>query len=107
MKISDAILISKVILRDDHLAFKKLIERYQYDLKGLLLRLSNGNKDTVDDLAQETFIRVYKYLSGFNAKSQFKTWLFRIAYNVFYEHYKKHNKEIAEVDSLGVELNKY
>lgn len=101
----DSVLISKVILMDDHLAFKKLVERYQSDIRGLLLRLTHGNKDIVDDLAQETFIRVYKYLSGYNAKAKFKTWLFRIAYNVFYEYYNKKNKIHLEIDSVEVVNN--
>jgi RNA polymerase sigma-70 factor (ECF subfamily) len=101
MNLSDKILITKVVLRDDHLAFKNLIERYQSDLRGLFFRLTNGNKDLVDDLAQETFIRVYKYLSNYKAKAQFKTWIFRIGYNVFFEHIKKHKKDNQVKESLN------
>ena len=78
MNLSDSILIAKIIVYDDHLAFKKLVERYQSDIRGLLFRLTNGNADIVDDLAQECFIRIYKYLSSYNAKAKFKTWLFNI-----------------------------
>ena len=102
MSLSDSILITQVILNDDHLAFKKLVERYQSDIRGLLLRLTHGNKDIVDDLAQECFIRVYKYLSSYNAKAKFKTWLFRIAYNVFYEYYKKNKITQLNIDSEEV-----
>jgi RNA polymerase sigma factor (sigma-70 family) len=102
MSISDSILIAKVIFNDDHLAFKKLVERYQSDIRGLFLRLTHGNKDIIDDLAQESFIRVYKYLSSYNAKAKFKTWLFRIAYNVFYEYYNKN--KIIQLDMDSVEI---
>ena len=106
MNLSDTILITKVILKNDHHAFKLLIEKYQSDLRALFLRLTNGNKDLADDLAQETFIRIYKYLSGFNAKAQFKTWLFRIAYNVFYEYYNKNKRESAHFVPLNENMNK-
>ena len=107
MSLSDSILITKVILKDDHLAFKKLVERYQSDIRGLLLRLTHGNKDIVDDLAQESFIRVYKYLSSYNAKAKFKTWLFRIAYNVFYEYYNKNKIIQLDIDSVEVADQEY
>lgn len=102
MSLPDSILITKVILNDDHLAFKILVERYQSDIRGLLLRLTYGNKDIVDDLAQESFIRVYKYLSSYHAKAKFKTWLFRIAYNVFYEYFNKNKIIKLDIDSLEV-----
>lgn len=110
MNLSDSVLITKVILRNDHNAFKKLIERYQSDLRGLFLCLTNGNKDIADDLAQETFIRVFKYLSGFNAKAKFKTWFFRIGYNVFYEYFEKNKNEklnsySSEIDHETYEIN--
>ena len=97
MNLSDTLLITKVILKDDHYAFKVLIEKYQSDVRGLFHRLTNGNQELVDDLAQETFIRVYKYLSSFNSKAKFKTWLFRIAYNVFYEYYNKNQERTKSV----------
>lgn len=102
MSLSDSILITQVILYDDHRAFKKLVERYQSDIRGLFLRLTHGNKGIVDDLAQESFIRVYKYLSGYTAKANFKTWIFRIAYNVFYEYHKKNTIVQVDIDSMEV-----
>lgn len=45
--------------------------------------------EQVDDLAQETFIRVYKYLHSYKANAKFSTWLYRIAYNVFLDAVKQ------------------
>jgi RNA polymerase sigma-70 factor (ECF subfamily) len=103
----DSILITRVILGNDHKAFKILVERYQSDLRGLFLRLTHGNKDISDDLAQETFVRVYKYLTGFKATSKFKTWLFRIGYNVFYEYCKKNKTTRLEPDSYETEYETF
>lgn len=106
MYLSDTLLITKVILKDDHYAFKVLIEKYQSDVRGLFYRLTNGNQELVDDLAQDTFIRVYKYLSSFNAKAKFKTWLFRIAYNVFYEYYNKKQQQNTQSVPLSEDMGK-
>ena len=100
MSLPDSILITRVIVNDDHLAFKILVERYQSDIRSLLLRLTHGNKDIVDDLAQDSFIRVYKYLSSYNAKAKFKTWLFRITYNVFCEYYNKNRIVQLDINTL-------
>ncbi len=66
----------------DKLAFAELVRRNQGRVRGLLMRLA---KDRVlaDDLAQEVFLRAYRGLVGFQQRSAFGTWLYRIAYNVY------------------------
>ena len=56
-------------------------------------------------MAQETFIRVYRYLNSFNADAKFSTWLYRIAYNVFQSWAKKckRNDHMVESDSNQTE----
>ena len=65
----------------DEKAFDEIVKLHYESIFNLLLRLV-GNKLDADDLCQETFIRVYKYIKKFKGKSQFSTWLYRIAYNV-------------------------
>lgn len=89
----DADLISRIIVYDDHRAFQQLIERYQKEVRNLLLKLTGFNEQEVDDLAQETFIRVYKYLKTYKANAGFSTWLYRIAYNVYLEAQRKQAKK--------------
>jgi RNA polymerase sigma-70 factor (ECF subfamily) len=54
-------------------------------------------------LAQDVFIRAYKYLKSFNATASFSTWLYRIAYNVFIDNCKslKHTDDIADYDVIA------
>lgn len=90
---------------NDHTAFKYLVIRYQADLRGLFLSLTSGDQSVSDDLAQETFIRVYKYLKSFKGQSKFSTWLYRIAYNVF-KSYMKKNKIKIQTELIGEEFEK-
>lgn len=79
----DAELITRVLERDDRHAFSQLVRRHQSAVRGLLRRLTCGNLAQADDLAQETFIRAYRGLSGYRGGARLSTWLHRIAYNVF------------------------
>lgn len=72
----------------DEKAFDEIVKLHYESIFNLLLRLV-GNKLDADDLCQETFIRVYKYIKKFKGKSQFSTWLYRIAYNVANTFFRK------------------
>ncbi len=64
----------------DKQAFELLVAKYQRRVERLLSRLTRDPAE-VDDLAQETFIRVYRALPSFRCESAFYTWLYRIAIN--------------------------
>lgn len=71
---------------DDRVAFAELVRRHQVKIRSLLLRLTRGNRVLADDLAQETFLRAYRGLRGFEGRARFGTWLHRIAYYVYLNH---------------------
>jgi len=88
MNFSDLSLIAMVILNNDHRAYGKLVTKYQSEVRSLLIKLTNGDKSLADDLAQDVFIRAYKYLKSYKATASFSTWLYRISYNVFIDNCK-------------------
>lgn len=88
-KIEELALIAKCILNDDREAFGVLVESYQCELRAFLLHLTMGDYALSDDLSQETFIKAYMGIRQFKGLSRFGTWLFRIAYNEFYEYKRK------------------
>jgi len=92
MNLSDKSLITLVLLNNDHRAYEKIVLKYQSDVRGLFIKLTNGDKALADDLAQDTFIRAYKYLRTFKATAGFSTWLYRISYNVFIDYSKSLKK---------------
>ncbi len=61
--------------------FRKLMTLYKDDLVNYAYRFL-GSYDDALDVAQETFIRVYRFIETFQRGARFGTWLFAIARNV-------------------------
>jgi RNA polymerase sigma-70 factor (ECF subfamily) len=62
-------------------ALNDLMERHAAGVFRLLYRMLN-NEDDANDLAQETFVRVFQARASFDANKKFSTWLFTIAANL-------------------------
>lgn len=71
----------RATLDGDREAFDELVRRHQRHVYHLCYRFA-GNHEDASDLAQDVFIRAYKGLRGFKARSAFGTWLYRIGVNV-------------------------
>ncbi len=96
-KLEELKLISQCVLVDDRCAFGKLVEAYQPRLRKFLLNLTAGDVMLTDDLAQETFVKAYVGIRSFKGISGFGTWLYRIAYNEFYnEKRRRHEDSLPE-----------
>jgi RNA polymerase sigma-70 factor (ECF subfamily) len=65
----------------DQRAFKTLVERYQKKVYAVALGMVK-DKEEAYDIAQEAFVKVYKYLDHFKGDSSFYTWLYRITANI-------------------------
>jgi RNA polymerase sigma-70 factor (ECF subfamily) len=65
----------------DQGAFRTLVERYQKKAFAQALGMVK-DKDEAMDVAQEAFVKVYKYLDHFKGDSSFYTWLYRIVANL-------------------------
>lgn len=65
----------------DEAAFGKLVERYQDRLIGVFFHMLR-DRTAAEDLAQETFLRVFRARHGYEPTAKFSTWLFRIAHNL-------------------------
>jgi RNA polymerase sigma-70 factor, ECF subfamily len=66
--------------RGDRQAFGRLVRRHQRRVYGTTLHIL-GNHADADDATQETFVRAYRALATFDGRSDFFTWLYRIAVN--------------------------
>lgn len=61
--------------------FHDLVRRYEQRLYNFGLRMCRDVSDA-EDLVQETFINVFRYLKDFRYETKFKNWLYRIASSV-------------------------
>ena len=101
-KLDEIRLLSQCALADNRDAFGRLVEAYQPRVRRFLLNLTMGDEMLADDLAQETFIKAYVGIRGFKGLSSFGTWLYRIAYNEFYNHTRKHHEDhVEDIAALG------
>lgn len=71
--------IVDLILKDKEI-YAVIIDRYQEKLKKYVYYLT-GDKEKVNDIVQNTFIKAYINLNSFNKKLKFSSWLYRIAHN--------------------------
>ena len=104
MSLTDADLVARVLLHDDHHAFAELVRRHQSSVRGLLRQLTRTDVALADDLGQETFLRAYKNIRSFRGEARFSTWLYRIAYNCFREEARK-RKELVGIDEAQLEAD--
>lgn len=68
-------------------ALNDLMERHATPVFHFLCRMV-GNEDDANDLAQETFVRVFKSAKSFRTEQKFSTWLFTIAANLARNHFR-------------------
>lgn len=107
----DVLWVTQLTLLGDKSAFDKLTCKYQSPIRRFFLNLTVGDVPLSDDLAQETFIKAYLNINSFKGLSGFSTWLYRIAYNVYYDSVRsqKHYADINEyeIDNLHHTQNEF
>ena len=84
-QLNDISLVAQVVVFKNTRAFDTLVKKYQSPVRRFFLHQTLGDGELSDDLVQETFLKAYTNLSSFKNLSSFSTWLYRIAYNVFYD----------------------
>jgi RNA polymerase sigma factor (sigma-70 family) len=89
------------ILNGDANAFTVLVDRYKDLVFTLALRMMK-HREEAEEVAQDTFIKVYKSLNKFKGDSKFSTWIYRVAYNTCLDRLKKNKRQ-----QYTVEINEY
>ena len=91
-QLNDISLVAQVVVFKNTRAFDQLVKEYQSPIRRFFLNLTCGDSELSDDLAQDTFIKAYTNIASFRNLSSFSTWLYRIAYNVFYDYIRSRNR---------------
>lgn len=97
-QLDDIALVAQVVVLHDTRAFDQLVRKYQSPIRRYFLNQTCGDQELSDDLAQDTFLKAYTSLGSFKKLSGFSTWLYRIAYNIFYDYLRSH-KATDDLDS--------
>jgi len=79
-------------LGGDQEAFRVLFERHSRSLFRLAFRMT-GNEHDAEEVVQEALLRAYRRLDKFEARSNFGTWLYRIAVNCSLDMMRKRGPE--------------
>ncbi len=85
---SDTQGIARGLRQGDVVFLATLVEQYQYRLVRYLVSLS-GRRDGVDDLVQETWLRVLERGGSYDGRSRFEPWFFRVARNIALDSLRK------------------
>lgn len=93
-EVSDSALAGRAAAGDGP-AFQELYLRHKRRVYSLCLRMT-GNTAESEDLTQEVFIKVLRYISGFRGESTFKTWLLRVTSNHVLMHFNKRRRNVEE-----------
>lgn len=79
-------------------AFTQLVEKYNRPVFNLCYRML-GEPAEAEDIAQETFLRVYKNINKYDAKRPFSTWLLSIAAHLCIDQLRKRHMPIISMDT--------
>jgi len=99
MEDSDSVAVARVRSGDGD-AYRVLVDRHSRSVFRLAYRMT-GNEQDSEDVVQETFLRAYKQLHRWEARSSFGTWLYRIAanYSLDLMRRRKRHGEVTMNDS--------
>ena len=89
--------VEAAVREGDEVAFSVLAERYRRQLHVHCYRLT-GSFDEAEDLVQETLLRAWRGRAGFEGRSLFRTWLYRIATNVCLRALERTPKRVMPPD---------
>lgn len=86
-ELSDSDIVIASVANPD--AFSGIVERYWDRLFRYVRRISFSSDEDVEDILQETFIKVYKNLNAFDDDLAFSTWIYHICRNTVIDSIRK------------------
>jgi RNA polymerase sigma-70 factor (ECF subfamily) len=93
----------RVQMEDDAQAFALLVRRWESPIQRLCARMT-GSQDRSEDLAQETFARLYGQRKNYQAEGKFPAFLRRIAVNLCYDDLRRRQRRReTSLEDLGAE----
>jgi RNA polymerase sigma-70 factor (ECF subfamily) len=78
-------------------AFRELVRRYERPVFSLIFRMVR-DRETSEDLAQETFIKVLNHIDRYRPEFKLSSWLFKIANNVAIDHLRRRQLRTVSIE---------
>jgi RNA polymerase sigma-70 factor, ECF subfamily len=78
-------------------AYRELVRRYERPVFSLIFRMVR-DRETAEDLAQDTFIKVLNHIDRYRPEFKLSSWLFKIANNVAIDHLRKRQIDTISID---------
>jgi len=79
-----------LVREDDENAFRQLVDLHQRPLLNYFIRM--GASTFSEDLAQETFIRLWKYRKKYKPRAKFTTFLYTLARHVWIDYVRRQTR---------------
>ncbi|QNI30910.1 sigma-70 family RNA polymerase sigma factor [Alloacidobacterium dinghuense] len=89
---NDDYALIRTVLAGDKDAYGQLVARHSQSVFRVAFRITENEADA-EEVVQEAFLRGYRGLEGFDARSNFRTWLYRIAMNCALDVLNKHRNQ--------------
>lgn len=90
------------VVKGDKKAFKKLYDHYAPFVWRIVYRTAGNDRETAEEIVQDTFIRIHRSLNKYSSVSALGTWIYRIAFNAANtcmakkSHYRRTNISLPE-----------
>ncbi|GAA5520623.1 sigma-70 family RNA polymerase sigma factor [Aliifodinibius salicampi] len=94
--LEDDVLVQEAREGDEH-SYKRLVNKYERALYYHILKMVK-NKEQVEDLVQEAFVKAFDNLESYNTNYAFSTWLYRIATNHTIDYLRKKKLQTLSID---------
>jgi len=101
LKLTDEEIVEKVRSNDRDL-YAVIIERYENKLLRYATNLIH-DEDRASHIVQDSLVKAYINLNGFNTKKKFSSWIYRIVHNEAMNVVKKYQKEVPIPDNFDFE----
>jgi RNA polymerase sigma-70 factor (ECF subfamily) len=84
-------------LRGSQDAYHELVRRFERPVFALVVRMVR-DRPTAEDLTQETFVKAFRSLDGYDPGRKFSSWLFKIAHNATIDHLRRRELDMVPLE---------
>lgn len=94
--VSDHELVTRAQLGSET-AYRELLDRYQRPVFSIIFRMIR-DREQAEDLAQETFVRVFNHIVRYDPRYKFSSWIFKIATNLTIDWIRRKELNTVSID---------